>query len=102
MEKLQNSQIEEIIDRFKNNVESEKHLVEALGLRPCFILKKTEKSKVFGDLHHHDLYEILYIKEGKVSYIIEDKKYVLEEGDLILISPTMLHKLDKILTFTWK
>ena len=98
MQKLQNSQIEEIIDRFKNNIESEKYLVEALGLRPCFVLKKTEKSKVFGDLHHHDLYEILYIKSGQVSYSIDELHYELNAGDLILISPTSLHRLDKVIS----
>ena len=98
MEKLQNNQIEEIIDRFKDNIESEKYLVEALGLRPCFVLKKTEKSKVFGDLHHHDLYEILYIKSGQVHYSIDELHYELDAGDLVLISPTSLHRLDKVIS----
>jgi AraC-like DNA-binding protein/mannose-6-phosphate isomerase-like protein (cupin superfamily) len=98
MNNQKSTEIESIIERFKDNIESEKHLVENLGLRPCFVLKKTEQSKVFGDLHHHDLYEILYIKEGKVSYIIEDKKYILEEGDIILMPPTVLHRLESILS----
>lgn len=98
MEKLQNNQIEEIIDRFKDNIESEKYLVEALGLRPCFVLKKTEKSRVFGDLHHHDLYEILYIKSGQVHYSIDELHYELDAGDLVLISPTSLHRLDKVIS----
>jgi AraC-like DNA-binding protein len=98
MEKLQNTQIEEIIDKFKNNIESETYLVNVLGLRPCFVLKKTEKSKVFGDLHHHDLYEILYVKSGKISYSIDELHYEFKDGDLVLISPTSLHRLDKVLS----
>jgi len=97
---LQNNEIEEIIDRFKDNIESEKYLVDELGLRPCFILKKTEQSKVFGDLHHHDLYEILYIVSGKVLYSIDEFHYELNAGDLVLISPTSLHRLIKVVSPT--
>lgn len=98
MEKLKITEIEEIIERFKDNIESEKYLVHEMGLRPCFVLKKTEQSKVFGDLHHHDLFEILYIVSGKVSYSIDELHYELNDGDLVLISPTSLHRLDKVIS----
>lgn len=98
MKKLQNIEIEEIIERFKDNIESEKYLVETLGLKPCFVMKKTEQSKVFGDLHHHDLYEILYIVSGKVHYSIDELHFELNDGDLVLISPTSLHRLDKVVS----
>lgn len=98
MKNLKINEIEEIIERFKDNIESEKYLVQELGLRPCFVLKKTEQSKVFGDLHHHDLYEILYIVSGRVSYSIDELHYELNAGDLVLISPTSLHRLDKVIS----
>lgn len=98
MNNLKNIEIESIIERFKDNIESEKHLVENLGLRPCFVLKKSEQSKVFSDLHHHDLYEILYIVSGKFSYSIDELHYELSDGDMVLISPTSLHRLDKVLS----
>ena len=102
MKNIENKQIEELLQRFKNNLDLEIHVKELLGISPCFILEKNNVGEIFNDLHHHDLYEILYIKEGKVTYIIEDKKYILEEGDMVLMSPTTLHKLDKILSNTSK
>ena len=102
MKNIENKQIEELLQQFKNNLDLEIHVKELLGISPCFILEKNNVGEIFNDLHHHDLYEILYIKEGKVTYIIEDKKYILEEGDMVLMSPTTLHKLDKILSNTSK
>lgn len=98
MEKYKNNEIEEIIDRFKDNIETEKYLVENLGLRPCFVLKKNEKGSVFSEVHHHDLYEILYIVSGKILYLIDGHHFELNAGELILIPPTSLHKLDKFIT----
>ena len=98
MNHIENKLIEELIQQFKNNLELESYVKKELGISPCFILYKNNVGDVFNDLHHHDLYEILYIKEGKVSYIIEDKKYILEEGDMILMPPTVLHRLERILS----
>lgn len=98
MNTQKNTEIEEIIERFKDNIESEKYLVNELGLRPCFVLKKTEQSKVFSDLHHHDLYEILYVVSGKILYSIDELHYELSDGDMVLISPTSLHRLDKVVS----
>ena len=95
MKKLKNTEIEHIIDKFKDNIESEKYLVEKLGLRPCFVLKKDEKGSVFNNVHHHDLYEILYLVSGKILYLIDGHHFEVNAGELILIPPTSLHKLDK-------
>lgn len=62
----------------------------------CVILKKDFVGNVFSDYHHHALYEILYVKSGKVKYSIENKKYILNTGDVIFISPSKLHRLDSI------
>lgn len=65
-------------------------------LRECLIFKKETIGEVFFDYHHHDLYEILYVKSGKVLYSIEEKKYILNPGDIIFISPSKLHRLNSI------
>lgn len=98
MEKLTNKQIELLINMFKNNIELENYVKDTLGFYPCFIYKKENVGEVFNDLHHHDLYEILYIQEGSVLYSIDGIIYQLNEGDLILIPPTILHKLDKVIS----
>ena len=36
-------------------------------------------------LHNHSDYEILLFLEGDARYIVEDKVYLLEPGDLILV-----------------
>ena len=98
MEKLSNEQIELLIGMFKNNIELEQHVRKNLGMFPCFIYKKDNVGAVFNDLHHHDLFEILYIQDGSVLYSIDGIVYRLNEGDLLLIPPTILHKLDKIIS----
>jgi AraC-like DNA-binding protein len=41
--------------------------------------------------HSHDQYEIYYFHEGKCNYLIGDRIYVLEPGDLILMDGMTLH-----------
>ena len=41
--------------------------------------------------HTHSVYELLYINNGDVTHIIEDKKFKLRAGDLIFIRPNMYH-----------
>ena len=42
-------------------------------------------------MHTHDVYELLYFLEGDASLVIEDRKYKLNKGDLILIRPFHYH-----------
>jgi AraC-like DNA-binding protein len=41
--------------------------------------------------HYHEFYEILYFISGHVNYIIGDKFYHLQNGDLLIIPPSILH-----------
>lgn len=41
--------------------------------------------------HSHNLYEILYVLSGDASHIIEDKRYKLKSGDLIITRPQKYH-----------
>lgn len=43
-------------------------------------------------LHHHNFYEIYYFISGNVDYLVENKTYHLQPGDLILMSPMELHQ----------
>ena len=50
--------------------------------------------KSFDGFHYHDdMYEILYMLEGEAKYIVEDKVYNLQPGDMMLVSPNELHQL---------
>lgn len=42
-------------------------------------------------MHTHNLYEVLYFISGDATHVIEDRKYKLKKGDLILIRPSKYH-----------
>lgn len=44
------------------------------------------------DSHYHDHYEIYFLAKGSVRYFIEDRVFDLEEGDVILIPPHVIHR----------
>ena len=43
-------------------------------------------------LHSHEHYELYYLTSGKRKYFIDDALYQLEEGNLLLIPPKVLHR----------
>ena len=43
--------------------------------------------------HHHDFYELYCFVGGEVNYVVEGLSYSLEPGDILLISPSELHKM---------
>ncbi len=42
-------------------------------------------------LHMHNFYELLYFVDGDATFVIEDRRYKLKKGDLILIRPLQYH-----------
>ena len=42
-------------------------------------------------MHTHNMFELLYFISGDATHIIEDRKYKLKKGDLILIRPSKYH-----------
>jgi AraC-like DNA-binding protein len=42
--------------------------------------------------HYHDTYEIYYLLSGSRNYFINDRTYLVEKGDLVLINRGVLHK----------
>lgn len=42
-------------------------------------------------VHTHNNYELLYFVEGDATYVIEDRKYKLKKGDLVLVRPFLHH-----------
>lgn len=42
-------------------------------------------------MHIHNGYELIYFVDGDATHVIEDKKYKLKKGDLILIRPMQYH-----------
>lgn len=42
-------------------------------------------------MHTHSAYELIYFLDGDATHVIEDRKYKLKKGDLILIHPLRYH-----------
>lgn len=55
---------------------------------------KTDKDLKTVEMHSHDFCEVYLFLRGSASYIIEDCKYSLLPGDILIIPPGKLHQLD--------
>ncbi|MBE6138053.1 MAG: AraC family transcriptional regulator [Erysipelotrichaceae bacterium] len=64
----------------------------------CVIGKTSKLLAPYVELHHHDFYEILYIKKGSFKFTVDEKNYEINPGDMVLITPTTLHVLDNLTT----
>ena len=42
-------------------------------------------------MHTHNTYELIYFIDGNATHVIEDRKYKLKKGDLVLIRPFRYH-----------
>ncbi len=45
-------------------------------------------------MHSHNVYEIIHIISGDASYIIEDRKYKLSAGDMVITRPSDYHYIE--------
>ena len=62
---------------------------------PAFeVQHKKDKDFKTVEMHSHDFSEIYCFLLGSATYIIEDCKYSLRPGDLLIIPPNKLHQLD--------
>ena len=50
-------------------------------------------SNINFHLHNHDDYEIFLFLEGDAQYVVEDKRYNLEPGDIIVIRKHEMHRI---------
>lgn len=41
--------------------------------------------------HYHSLYEIYFLEEGNCTYIIDDKVYNVQAGDIVIIPDSIIH-----------
>ncbi len=53
--------------------------------------KESSKLYSFVGLHWHSEIEMLYVKNGAISVTVEERKYVLNQGDIIFIEPEKIH-----------
>lgn len=52
---------------------------------------KTDQTPQDNRPHYHDMYEIIFVKEGDISYLTEDNAYTVRKNSLILTPPKQQH-----------
>lgn len=45
----------------------------------------------YSPFHWHNHIELLYLLEGKIDFKVEDRKYLLTEGDMIIVNSELIH-----------
>ncbi len=55
-----------------------------------YLVSENIKRDTFSE-HTHNEYELIYFLDGDATHVIEDRKYKLKRGDLILIRPFKYH-----------
>lgn len=55
-----------------------------------------DKPGIFVDLHCHNRFELLYLINGDMQHVVEDRKYLIKGGDLVLVRPSTYHYLEKL------
>ena len=49
-------------------------------------------------LHHHDFFELYYLRSGEMNYIVDGQHYILHPGNLLFIAPDQFHRPDVMST----
>lgn len=56
-----------------------------------YLKKSPEEGFTSEKWHEHSFYEIMFFVEGESEYVIENRRYVTKEGDVLLIKPGSHH-----------
>ena len=46
--------------------------------------------------HFHRSYELVYIEDGEMEIVIDDKKYIAKKDDIVLIFPNQIHSFSPV------
>ena len=67
-------------------------LTDKEGKYIYFEISKQKSQENTPNQHFHDVFEIYFLEKGECRYFIDNKTYLVEEGDLILIPKGIIHK----------
>ena len=59
---------------------------------PDFFIEKAVYKTPMPMMHYHDAYELYYLIKGEREYFIGDAFCRVQEGDIVLIPPSVLHR----------
>ena len=57
-------------------------------------LSSVDKVGMLAELHCHNQFELLYVSSGQMAHVVEDRKYQIGSGDLVLVKPSTYHYLE--------
>ena len=57
-----------------------------------YFIERRTRTKSMPSPHYHSHYEIYYLRKGKAKYFIDNITFDLNEGDLVLIPPYVIHR----------
>lgn len=61
-------------------------------LNSSFYIEKNTGFSSVNSKHFHSYYEIYYLSDGNIEYLVDNKKYNLNSGSLLIIPPYAIHK----------
>lgn len=62
-----------------------------VGSMDFYIEKRLSKTPI-QNMHHHRSFELYFLVQGEREYFIEDRFFMVREGDLVLIPPNVFHR----------
>lgn len=81
----------------KNDIFREDRVGEGeIGSKSFFSIEKGKSRTTFGTaapFHYHEWYELYFILEGTISFTIDNRKYDVGPGGLVLIAPKCVHNI---------
>lgn len=64
---------------------------EKMGSRDFYVERRISKTPI-QNMHHHRSFELYYMVQGEREYFIEDRFFMVRQGDLVLIPPNVFHR----------
>ena len=61
-------------------------------ITPDFMIENKTMSGSMGCAHYHGGYELYYLIRGERDYFIEDKFYKVNEGDVVFVPRSLIHR----------
>ncbi len=58
---------------------------------------RNPKGETCYNTHSHPHHEIMYISEGSVEYLVENRRHELKAGDVLLVKPGLMHVARRII-----
>lgn len=67
--------------------------IEYVSAKDIYIERETVRKPILT-MHRHGTYELYYMVKGQREYFIEDRFFMVEEGDFVLIPRNVFHRTD--------